>query len=73
MEVPKLDPWGNPLNVTTEQVSKLQREIIEEGINKRSYSSAEESDTDSDQEVIKMFKKKIPKKEKVLITLLTPL
>jgi hypothetical protein len=62
MEVPKLDPWGNPLNVTTEQVSKLQREIIEEGINKRSYSSAEESDTDSDQEVIKMFKKKNSKK-----------
>jgi len=63
MEVPKLDPWGNPLNVTTEEVSKLQKEIIEEGIHKRSYSSAEESETDSDQEVIKMFRKKNPKKE----------
>ena len=42
----------------------LIQRLIEEGINKRSYSSAEESDTDSDQEVIKMFTKKNNKKEK---------
>ena len=61
MELPKLDPWGNPLNVTTEEVSKLQKEIIQEGIHKKSYSSAEDSDSES--EVIKMFTKKNHKKE----------
>jgi hypothetical protein len=64
MEVPKLDVWGNPMNLTTEEVSKLQKEIIEEGMHKRSYSSAEDSDTDSEQEIIKMFSKKNHKKEK---------
>ena len=63
MEDQKLDPWGKPLNVTSESLENLQKEIIQEGIHKRSYSSAEESESDSEERVIKMFTKKNPKKE----------
>jgi len=54
----KRDLWGNPMETVTEtEVSKLQKEIIDEGINKKSYTDSE-SDDDSDEEVIKLFKKK---------------
>ena len=60
----KLDPWGKPLNseqiedsVSDEQLKKLREEIISDGINKRSYSSAEESEIDSDDELVMKFVK----------------
>jgi chromosome segregation ATPase len=57
----KRDLWGNPMETVTEtEVSKLQKEIIDEGINKKSYTDSE-SDDDSDEEVIKLFKKKSDK------------
>jgi len=57
----KIDPWGNSLNITESEVTKLQKDIIEEGMNKRSYSSAE--DSDSETEIIKMYSKQKSKKE----------
>ena len=57
-----LDPWGKPLNVTESELKKLRQEIIEEGINKRAYSSAEESEgSNSDNELLMKF---VPKKAK---------
>ena len=57
----KRDMWGNPMETVTEtEVSKLQKEIIDEGINKKSYTDSE-SDNDSDQQIIKLFKKKSDK------------
>ena len=54
----KRDLWGNPMETVTEtEVSKLQKEIIDEGINKKNYSDSD-SESDSDEEVIKLFKKK---------------
>jgi len=53
----RIDP-----NITQNEVNKLRREIIDEGINKKNYSSAEEedSDVDSDDEILMKF---IPKKK----------
>jgi hypothetical protein len=57
-----LDPWGKPINETTnEELNKLRKEILNEGINKKSYSSEEESGDDSDNEMLMKF---IPKKSK---------
>jgi len=57
----KRDLWGNPMETVTEtEVSKLQKEIIDEGINKKNYSDSE-SEPDSDEEIIKLFKKKSDK------------
>ena len=57
----KRDLWGNPMETVTEtEVSKLQKEIIDEGINKKNYSDSD-SESDSDEEVIKLFKKKSDK------------
>ena len=60
----KLDVWGNPLvmeqtgdSISDEQLKKLREEIISDGINKRSYSSAEESEIDSDDELVMKFVK----------------
>jgi hypothetical protein len=57
----KLDPWGNQLNVpdsvTDEHLKTLREEIISDGINKRSYSSAENSEIDSDDELVMKFVK----------------
>ena len=59
----KLDPWGNtlileaPESVTNEELKKLREEIISDGINKRSYSSAEDSEIDSDDELVMKFVK----------------
>jgi len=58
----KIDYWGNPLvppeeSVNDEQLKKLREEIISDGINKRSYSSAEESEIDSDDELVMKFVK----------------
>jgi hypothetical protein len=62
----KRDLWGNPMETVTEtEVSKLQKEIIDEGINKKSYTDSE-SDDDSDEEVIKLFKKKFIQKPRKL-------
>ena len=60
----KLDPWGKPIVETTSvELNKLRKEIITEGINKRSYESAEEEseNEDSDNELLMKF---IPKKNK---------
>ena len=52
-------PVTKKMKINNDEILKLQKEIIEEGINKRSYSSAEESESDdSDQEIIKMYTKK---------------
>ena len=57
-----LDPWGKPITETTnEELNKLRKEILNEGINKKSYSSEEESEDDSDNEMLMKF---IPKKTK---------
>ena len=64
MESQKLDPWGKPIAETTaDELNKLRKEIITEGINKRSYESAEEEseNEDSDNELLMKF---IPKKNK---------
>lgn len=60
----KLDPWGKPIDETTSgELNKLRKEIITEGINKKSYESAEEEseNEDSDNELLMKF---IPKKNK---------
>ena len=60
----KLDPWGKPIAETTSgELNKLRKEIITEGINKKSYESAEEEseNEDSDNELLMKF---IPKKNK---------
>ena len=60
----KLDPWGKPIAETTAgELNKLRKEIITEGINKKSYESAEEEseNEDSDNELLMKF---IPKKNK---------
>ena len=57
-----LDPWGKPITETTnEELNKLRKEILNEGINKKSYSSEEESEDDSDNEMLMKF---VPKKTK---------
>jgi hypothetical protein len=63
MATDKLDPWGNPLkDCTDSELKKLRQDIIDEGINKRTYSSAEESeDSNSDNELLMKF---VPKKSK---------
>ena len=60
----RLDVWGQPLpSVTDKHLHKLRKEIIDEGIHKRTYSSADESDDESgsDNEMLMKF---IPKKNK---------
>jgi hypothetical protein len=61
----KLDAWGNPLNLedcTESELKKLREDIIHDGINKRAYSSAEESEnSNSDNELLMKF---VPKKSK---------
>ena len=54
----KLDPWGKR---ESDELNKLRQEILKEGINKKSYSSGEESLSDSDDELLMKF---IPKKKK---------
>ena len=65
MESPKLDPWGKPITeVTNSELNKLRKEILTEGINKKSYESADEeseNEEDSDNEMLMKF---IPKKNK---------
>ena len=58
MESPKLDPWGK---LESDELNKLRQEILKEGINKKSYSSGEESESDSDDEMLMKF---MPKKKK---------
>ena len=58
MESPKLDPWGK---LESDELNKLRQEILKEGINKKSYSSGEESGSDSDDEMLMKF---MPKKKK---------
>jgi hypothetical protein len=59
----KLDLWGNTLDVeppetvNEEHLKKLREEIISDGINKRSYSSVENSEIDSDDELVMKFVK----------------
>ena len=62
--VQKLDPWGNVLHVNTaKELKKLRKEIIDEGINKRAYSSEEsDADDDSDNEMLMKFVTKKTKK-----------
>ena len=60
-----LDPWGKPITeVTNSELNKLRKEILTEGINKKSYESADEeseNEEDSDNEMLMKF---VPKKNK---------
>jgi len=65
MESPKLDPWGKPITeVTNSELNKLRKEILTEGINKKSYESADEESENEDDSDNEMLMKFIPKKNK---------
>ena len=50
--------------VENPELSKLRKDIITEGINKKSYESAEEENSDSDDSDNEMLMKFVPKKNK---------
>ena len=66
-------PSNKRIRTENDELSKMRKEIINEGINKKSYSSAEESESDSDSscssnEKYILTKKKSKKNENMDIT-----
>ena len=66
-------PSNKRIRIENDELSKMRKEIINEGINKKSYSSAEESESDSDSscssnEKYILTKKKSKKNENMDIT-----